>query len=62
MSTLVGILPMILRWVCGVPVAATSRESYALAMFIGRNIGPVGSGKGVMGLALTGDSAVLKAV
>jgi len=55
MSTSVGILPMILRWGCGVPVAATSRESYALAMSIGRNTGLVGSEKGVKGLALTGD-------
>jgi len=47
MSTSVGILPMIFRWVCGVPVAATSPGSYALAMSIGRNIGLVGSGKGV---------------
>jgi len=54
MSTSVGILPMILRWVCGVPVAATSPGSYVLAMSIGRNIGLVGSGKGVKGLALTG--------
>jgi len=54
MSTSVGILPMILRWGCGVPVAATSRESYA------RNTGLVGSGKGVKGLALAGDRVVLK--
>jgi len=62
MSTSVGILPMILRWGCGVPVAATSRESYALAMSIGRNTGPVGSGKGVKVLALTGGRAALNAV
>jgi len=44
------------RWVCGVPVAVTSPESYALTMYIGRNTGPVGSGKGLkMILVLTGD-------
>jgi len=54
MSTSVGILPMILRWVCGVPFAATSPGSYALGMSIGRNTGLVGSGKGLKVLALTG--------
>jgi len=60
MSMWVGILPMILRWGCGVPVAATSRESYALAMSIGRNTGLVGSGKGVKGPALTSDRGRVK--
>jgi len=59
MSTSVGILPMILRWICGVPVAATSPGSYALTMYIGRNIGPVGSGKGAKGPPLTGDRRFL---
>jgi len=45
MSTYVGILPIILRSVCGVPVVLMSLESYALTMFIGRNTGLVGKGK-----------------